>query len=308
MQLMITKKCRGHEGILYCREVYPDGTPLNEFYKSSASNDGLENRCKICTKVHNREQHSRNNPKRKLWYGLAGGQKEYYNLSRRERLYYRRVATEEYNNMKKSTYQKVNGKYKKDNPEAQRLRNIKHEPRRNYVAKMVAMTAGGYSEAKKLPKNERLRLRAIAYKQWEDDNGGTNLPTFRTHRKLSKVDRPKSIRVTTKKIIDPRGYVYIFKDHMKSTGRVGINCYKVGASYNTQERLNQANTWGDFECLYESEMVDECVSLEKEVHQALSKYRVKGEWFQCDKTFIINKIEELVDARKEQAVAEQKVS
>ena len=55
-------------------------------------------------------------------------------------------------------------------------------------------------------------------------------------------------------------------------------------------------------------MVDECASLEKEVHQALSKYRVKVEWFQCDKTFIINKIEELVDARKEQAVAEQKVS
>ena len=230
---MITKKCRGHEGILYCREVYPDGTPLNEFYKSSASNDGLEDRCKICTKVHNREQHSRNNPKRKLWYELAGGQKEYYNLS----------------------------------------------------------------------KEGRAKIRARIH-----NSPSSNAPIFRAHRKLSKVDRPKSIRVTTKKIIDPRGYVYIFKDHMKSTGRVGINCYKVGASYHTQERLNQANTWGDFECLYESEMVDECASLEKEVHQALSKYKVKGEWFQCDKTFIINKIRELVDARKEQAVAEQKVS
>lgn len=55
-------------------------------------------------------------------------------------------------------------------------------------------------------------------------------------------------------------------------------------------------------------MVDDCATLEKEVHQALSKYRVKGEWFQCDKTFIINKILELVDAREEQAVAKQKVS
>ena len=132
-------------------------------------------------------------------------------------------------------------------------------------------------------------------------------PVYRTHRKLSKVDRPKSIRVTTKKIIDTRGYVYIFKDHMKSVNG-WLYYYKVGASYDTKERLHQANTWGDFECLYESEMVDECASLEKEVHQALSKYRVKGEWFQCDKAFIINKIEELVDARKEQAVAEQKVS
>ena len=82
---MNVKRCRGHEGILYCREVYPDGVPLNEFYKSSKSNDGLEDRCKICTKVHNREQHSRNNPKRKIWYGLAGGQKEYYNLSKEDR-------------------------------------------------------------------------------------------------------------------------------------------------------------------------------------------------------------------------------
>lgn len=82
---MNVKRCRGHEGILYCREVYPDGVPLNKFYKSSKSNDGLEDRCKICTKVHNREQHSRNNPKRKIWYKLAGSQKKYYSLSKEER-------------------------------------------------------------------------------------------------------------------------------------------------------------------------------------------------------------------------------
>ena len=84
--------------------------------------------------------------------------------------------------------------------------------------------------------------------------------------------------------------------------------YKVGASHDPQERLNQANTWGDFESVYESKMVDDCVSLEKEVHQALSKYRAKGEWFQCNKDFIINKIRELVDAREEQEMGEQKVS
>ena len=258
-----------------------------------------------------RTRNKRNNPRSNyisaIAYDYAGSSAKFYNLSRRERLYYRRVATEEYNNMKKSTYQKVNGKYKKDNPEAQRLRNIKHEPRRNYVAKMVAMTAGGYSEAKKLPKNERLRLRAIAYKQWEDDNEGTNLPTFRAHRKLPKVQRPKGRRITIFKPDDPRGFVYIFKDHMKSVNG-WLYYYKVGASHNPQERLNQANTWGDFESVWESEMVDNCASLEKEVHQALSEYRVKGEWFQCDKTFIINKILELIDAREEQAMAEQKVS
>jgi hypothetical protein len=129
------------------------------------------------------------------------------------------------------------------------------------------------------------------------------VPPYRAHRKLPKVQRPKGKRVTIFKPDDPRGFVYVFKDHMKS-----INHYKVGASHNPQERLNQANTWGDFESVWESEMVDDCATLEKEVHQALSKYRVKGEWFQCDKTFIINKILELIDAREEQAMAEQKVS
>ena len=146
-----------------------------------------------------------------------------------------------------------------------------------------------------------------AGKQWRIDNDMFS-PKSLSYRKLPKVDRPKGRRVTIFKPNDPRGFVYIFKDHMKSTGRVGINCYKVGASHDPQERLNQANTWGDFESVYESKMVDDCVSLEKKVHQALSKYRWKGEWFQCDKYFIIKKIRELVDAREEQAMAEQKVS
>jgi len=130
---------------------------------------------------------------------------------------------------------------------------------------------------------------------------------FRDHRKLPKVRRPKGKRITVFKPNDPRGFVYIFKDHMKSVNG-WLYYYKVGASHDPQERLNQANTWGDFESVWESDMVDDCASLEKEVHQALSKYRVKGEWFQTDKSFIINTILELADAREEQAMAEQKVS
>ena len=59
---------------------------------------------------------------------------------------------------------------------------------------------------------------------------------------------------------------------------------------------------GDFESVWESDMVDNCASLEREIHEILSRYKVKGEWFQVDKTFIINKIEELIDAREEQAM------
>ena len=120
---------------------------------------------------------------------------------------------------------------------------------------------------------------------------------------MPKINRPKSIRITTKKVVDSRGYTYVFKDHMKPDG-----LYKIGASYDPEERLRQAKTWGDFESIYESEEVADCAKLEKEVHQSLRKYQVKGEWFKADIDLIINMIEEIVDAGKEQEMGEQKVS
>ena len=91
-----------------------------------------------------------------------------------------------------------------------------------------------------------------------------------TRRTLPKVDRPKSVRVTTKKVVDSRGYIYIFKDHMKSN-----DLYKIGASHAPQERLDQANTWGDFESIYEAEEVADCAKLEKEVHQSLRLHQIR---------------------------------
>ena len=201
-----------------------------------------------------------------------------------------------------NSYTKIDGKYYKDNPEVQRVRNR--------LRPIYYKLAGGFTNYYALPKNERQKLIDRAreeYCKYKSVYVSSNTPTYRAHRKLPKVQRPKGKRVTIIKPDDPRGFVYIFKDHMKSVNG-WLYYYKVGASHNPQERLNQANTWGDFESVWESEMVDDCATLEKEVHQALSKYRVKGEWFQCDKTFIINKILELVDAREEQAVAKQKVS
>jgi hypothetical protein len=120
----------------------------------------------------------------------------------------------------------------------------------------------------------------------------------RAKRTLPKVDRPKSVRITTKKVVDSRGYVYVFKDHMKSN-----DLYKIGASHEPQERLDQANTWGDFESIYESEEVADCAKLEKEVHQSLRKYQVKGEWFKVTEDLAINTIKELVNENFSYAVA-----
>jgi hypothetical protein len=196
--------------------------------------------------------------------------------------------------MNSSIYTKIDGKYYKDNPEAQRLRN----PRTNSVSRMVYKDAGGYESFYDLPKSERLRLRIIAGKKYDE-----TVPFKKAKRKLPKVNRPKSKRVTTIQVDDPRGFVYIFKDHMKRKG-----LYKIGASHAPQERLDQANTWGDFESIYESEEVADCAKLEKEVHQYLRLHQIKGEWFRVTKDFAINTIQELVDAAQEQEMGEQKVS
>ena len=185
-----------------------------------------------------------------------------------------------------NSYTKIDGKYYKDNPEVQRVRNR--------LRPIYYKLAGGFGNYYALPKNERQKLIDRAREEYYNGYISSNIPTFRAHRKLPKVQRPRGRRVTIFKPDDPRGFVYIFKDHMKP-----VNHYKVGASHNPQERLNQANTWGDFESVWESDMVDNCASLEREVHEILSRYKVKGEWFQVDKTFIINKIQELIDVREE---------
>ena len=198
-----------------------------------------------------------------------------------------------------------NGRYRKRDPEYMRRKSTRHNPRHNAISAITYKEAGGYKLYFALPKDERLRYRAIATKQYNRENLKDLIYNIapprnwtRTKRTLPKVDRPKSIRVTTKKVVDSRGYIYIFKDHMKSN-----DLYKIGASHEPQERLDQANTWGDFESIYESEEVADCARLEKEVHQSLRKWNVKGEWFNIPKVIAINTIKEIVNESFNYAVA-----
>jgi len=189
-----------------------------------------------------------------------------------------------------------NGRYRKRDPEYMRRKSTRHNPRHNAISAITYKEAGGYKLYFALPKDERLRYRAIATEQYKKEQ--PHLNWTKTKRKLPKVDRPKSIRITTKKVVDSRGYVYIFKDHMKPDG-----LYKIGASHEPQERLDQANTWGDFESIYESEEVADCAKLEKEVHQFLRKWNVKGEWFNIPEVLAINKTKEIVNESFNYAVA-----
>ena len=192
---------------------------------------------------------------------------------------------------------KESGKYYKDNPETMRLRFLRNNDYgKNVIGSIAYKKAGGQKLYFAMPKDERLRLRAMATEQYKKEQ--PHLDWTRTKRTLPKVDRPKSIRITTKKVVDSRGYVYIFKDHMKSNG-----LYKIGASHAPQERLDQANTWGDFESIYESEEVADCAKVEKEVHQFLRKWNVKGEWFNIPEVLAINKTKEIVNESFNYAIA-----
>jgi hypothetical protein len=194
-------------------------------------------------------------------------------------------------------YTKTDGKYYKDNPERQRIRNR--------LRPIYYKLAGGLDNYYASSENERQRLRTAARKELRSEeledliyNIAPPRNWTRTKRKLPKINRPKSVRITTKKIVDSRGYVYIFKDHMKSD-----DLYKIGASHAPQERLDQANTWGDFESIYESEEVADCAKIEKEVHQFLRKWNVKGEWFNIPEVLAINKTKEIVNESFNYAVA-----
>ena len=203
---------------------------------------------------------------------------------------------------------KEGGKYYKDNPETMRLRFLRNNDYgKNAISSIAYKKAGGQKLYFAMPKDERLRLRAVATEQYKKEQ--PHLDWTKTKRTLPKVDRPKSIRVTTKKVVDSRGYVYIFKDHMKDVGLVADRrVIKIGSSYNVQKRLDEANVWGEFESVYESEEVADCAKLEKEVHQSLREHQIKGEWFKVPADIAINTIQELVDAAQEQEMGEQKVS
>ena len=70
----------------YCKHADENGMVDTEhFTKSSSSPDGLQSMCTDCRKVHNIENHAKNNPLRKIFYKLAGGFNKYYALSEEDR-------------------------------------------------------------------------------------------------------------------------------------------------------------------------------------------------------------------------------
>ena len=80
--MMNTKRCCGYKKHWECENEYPDHmVPVEEFGPDSSSSNGTRSSCRRCKRYFD----SIRNPKRKLWYNLAGGQKKYSALSKEER-------------------------------------------------------------------------------------------------------------------------------------------------------------------------------------------------------------------------------
>ena len=197
--------------------------------------------------------------------------------------------------MKTLAYTRTGGKYKRpgDDPELQRLRDIRNNPRKNYIHKAAYKSAGSFKIFYALPKSERLRLRAIATeKYWAlrttptKGMARTDLPKIYKEDKLPKPIPTKSDEVK-------EGYVYIFQDMMKPADFEGDDgLYKIGSTDDVGSRLSNARTWGAFECIYWFHSYD-CRLLEKDVHDVLSAYKVSktnmgDEWFLVSKDTAIN--------------------
>ena len=80
------KRCSGHKGHWECGKDYPDHmVPTEEFTPVATYKSGVDTRCRRCNKFYKKAHNPQSNPKRKVWYGLAGSQKEYYSLSKEGR-------------------------------------------------------------------------------------------------------------------------------------------------------------------------------------------------------------------------------
>ena len=205
--------------------------------------------------------------------------------------------------MKTLPYTRTGGKYKRpnDDPELQRLRNIKNNPRRNAIAQITYKSIGGRRIYFTLPKSDRLRLRAVALKKyWEEHYlGAIPKPASEDFYDLIEKYAPDLPRIyKEKKLPNPiptrsdgvkEGYVYIFQDMMKPDG-----VYKVGSTDDVGSRLSNARTWGEFQCVYWFHSHD-CKLSEKDAHDVLSEFKINkdnlgDEWFQVSKDTAINKI------------------
>ncbi len=157
-----------------------------------------------------------------------------------------------------------------------------HNPKINAISRLAYKWAGGFKAYKKLPKEQRLKLREEAKSVVAATTPSTSAPARSkfTHPELDRIrkERKENYREADAKEARARdGFVYVIWHPDWD------QVCKIGKSRDPDQRLRDANTWcpyNKFEmhCAIYS---DDAVELESLVHQAL-KVRDReetGEWF-----------------------------
>ncbi len=159
------------------------------------------------------------------------------------------------------------------------IRNPKNNPIANAISAQAYKMAGGYKAFYALPKDERLELRSQArfdlMLDEELKSTTSNVvrmpstkPKFDDGRTNKRSRRPaKRPSKRTGRFREGPGYVYIYQDE-----RIPADL-KIGASKDSEGRLEKAGTWGCYRCLDEFPFKARYAA-EEAVHALLDDYRL----------------------------------
>lgn len=142
-----------------------------------------------------------------------------------------------------------------------RLQRERRNPKLNTVSRMAYRMAGGTTAFYEMDKEVRLAIRAQARELYEIGL------TF------SSAEEAEEVRSD--------GFLYIIA-HPRLPGM------KIGRAFNPESRLRSYQTGCPeraYELLHVSPYFEDCVTLEKMVHAALSLHRLEGEWFNVGEQF-----------------------
>jgi hypothetical protein len=135
--------------------------------------------------------------------------------------------------------------------------NVRNNPKGNAVSRLAYTLAGGSRSFYELPAEQRLELRTRAASLYDAGKDFTSAVQARQSR--------------------PDGFVYII-------GHKCLSGLKIGRAFDPESRLKNYQTGcpnREYVIHYISEYNDDCVALEKRVHQLLDPVRLQGEWFGC---------------------------
>lgn len=104
---------------------------------------------------------------------------------------------------------------------------------------------------------------------------------------------------------DKIGHIYVLKDTITNRCKVGRS---QAPFYRINAHLRNTGSHAQDCLIYISELVQDHCKLEKRIHHKLSPWRLRGEWYVCDYTKIVNLVnEEILNVEADERGGNQEV-